>query len=53
MPAAHFYHMPYFSEEGGESLNDFLHEYKELADGHRLMKRQKVDWVIRYMAHLQ
>jgi len=43
MPAACSHHMPYFSGEGGESLDNFLHEYKELADGHGLTERQKVD----------
>jgi hypothetical protein len=50
MPAALSHHAPYFSGEGGESLNDFLREYEELADDHRLTERQKVDWVIRYVA---
>jgi hypothetical protein len=53
MPAAHSHHAPYFSGEGGELLNDFLCEYEELADGHGLTERQKVDWVIRYMAYSQ
>jgi len=53
MPAALSHHAPYFSGEGGESLDDFLHKYEELADGYGLMERQKVDWVIRYMAHSQ
>jgi len=43
MPAALSHHAPYFSGEGGESLNNFLHEYEELADGHRLTECQKVD----------
>jgi hypothetical protein len=43
MPAALSCHAPYFSGEGGESLNDFLHEYEELADGHGLTEHQKVD----------
>ena len=50
-PCSH--HVPYFSGEGGESLDDFLCEYEELADGHGLTQRQKVDWVIRYVAHSQ
>ena len=53
MPAALSHHAPYFLGEGGESLDDFLHKYEELADGYGLMERQKVDWVIRYMAHSQ
>jgi hypothetical protein len=50
MLAALSHHVPYFSGEGGESLDDFLCEYEELADGHGLTECQKVDWVIRYMA---
>ena len=53
MPAALSHHAPYFSGEGGESLDNFLHEYEELADGHELTERQKVDWVIRYVARSQ
>ena len=53
MPAARSHHAPYFSGEGGESLDDFLREYEELADGHGLTERQKVDWVIRYVARSQ
>jgi hypothetical protein len=43
MLAARSHHMPYFLGEGGESLNDFLQEYKELADSYGLIKQQKVD----------
>jgi hypothetical protein len=39
MPAALSYHTPYFSGEGGESLDDFLCEYEELADDHGLTER--------------
>jgi hypothetical protein len=53
MPAALSHHVPYFSGEGGESLDNFLRKYEELADGHGLTERQKVDWVIRYVARLQ
>ena len=37
MPAPRSHHAPYFSGEGGESLDDFLCEYKELANGYGLM----------------
>ena len=49
MPLPHSHHMPSFSGEGGESLEDFLHKYEELAYGHSLMERQTVDWVIWYV----
>jgi len=49
MPSPHSHHAPSFSGEGGESLEDFLHEYEELAYGHSLTERQMVDWVIRYV----
>jgi hypothetical protein len=39
MLAASSCHAPYFLGEGGESLDDFLHEYKELADGHGLTEQ--------------
>jgi len=41
--------MPFFYGEGGESLNNFLYEYEELASGHGLMECQKVDWVVWYV----
>jgi len=53
MPAPRSHHAPYFLGEGGESLDDFLCKYEELANGYGLMQWQKVDWVIRYMAHSQ
>ena len=34
-------------------MDDFLCEYEELANGHRLMEQQKVDWVIRYVDRSQ
>ena len=40
-PCSH--HAPYFLGEGGESLDDFLCEYEELADGHGLTQRQKAE----------
>jgi hypothetical protein len=49
MPSPCSDHAPSFSGEGGESLEDFLHEYEELAYGHGLTERQMVDWVIRYV----
>ena len=49
MPSPRSHHAPSFSGEGGESLEDFLHEYEELAYGHGLTERQTVDWVIRYV----
>ena len=53
MPSLRSHHAPSFSGEGGESLEDFLHEYEELAYGHGLMERQTVDWVIRYIHRSQ
>jgi hypothetical protein len=53
MPPLHSRHAPSFSGEGGESLDDFLREYEELANGHGLSEQQKVDWVIRYVGHSQ
>jgi len=49
MPSPCSYHAPFFSGEGGESLEDFLHKYEELAYGHGLMEHQMVDWVIWYV----
>ena len=53
MPAARSHHASYFLGERGESLDNFLYRYKKLTDGHNLMEQQKVDWVIRYVAHSQ
>jgi hypothetical protein len=53
MPSPCSDHVPSFSGEGGESLEDFLHEYEELAYGHGLTERQTVDWVIWYVHSLQ
>jgi hypothetical protein len=49
MPSPRSDHAPSFSGEGSESLEDFLHEYEELAYGHGLTERQAVDWVIKYV----
>jgi hypothetical protein len=49
MPPPCSHHVPSFSGEGGESLEDFLHEYEELAYSHGLMEHQTVDWVIQYV----
>jgi len=40
---------PYFSSKVDIKIKDFLKEYKELADGCGLSKRQKVETVIRYV----
>ncbi len=53
MPPPQSRHTPSFTSEGGDSLDDFLCEYEELANSHRLMEQQKVDWVIRYVDHSQ
>jgi len=49
MPSPCSDHVPSFSGEGGESLEDFLHEYEELAYSYGLTERQTVDWVIQYV----
>jgi hypothetical protein len=39
MPPPHSRHAPSFFGKGGESLDDFLCEYEELANGHGLSEQ--------------
>jgi len=49
MPSPRDKTAPYFSGEVNIKIEDFLKEYKELADGCGLLEQQKVETVIRYV----
>jgi len=42
---------PFFAGMSDEPIADFLSDYGELADGHRLTDRQKVETVLRYIPY--
>ncbi len=43
--------MPYFSGLPNESITEFLQDYTELADGHRLTAGQKVETILHYIPY--
>ncbi len=53
MPPPRSRHTLSFTGEGGDSLDNFLCKYEELANGHGLTEQQKVDWVIQYIDRSQ
>ena len=53
MPPPRSCHTLSFTGEGGDSLDNFLCKYEELANGHGLTEQQKVDWVIQYIDRSQ
>jgi len=52
MPPPHSYKAPYYSEQVGNPIKDFLREYEELTDGCNLTEQQKVEKITRYI-HLE
>ena len=49
MPTARSHRAPYFSGRVGDSIEEFLDEYEELASSCGLSERQKVETVVRYI----
>ena len=49
MPCPHSNAAPFFSGTLDNPIDDFLAEYSELADGHRLSKWQKCELVVQYI----
>jgi len=49
MPSACSKHVPSFMGDINKPIEDFLQEYKELADSCRLTDHQKVETIIRYV----